>query len=214
MPRETTPIVIDDHGAETHPSFGMLRAARVSGSVTLFDSEIVHQHYVVVELHTATRKREINHDWIHPRKQVVSVAMSEAQWASFVSSMNTTGVPCTIEALPDDHMIPAAPFEPRLKQSVDYATSAADEMYDKVRERFERVKEKPTKANLRDLEIALDQVGANVGYAAKTLAEHVENVVVKARADIETMVARHAETLGIEAGSYTAPLELTAGEDQ
>lgn len=213
--RETTPVATDKHGAEVHPSFGMIGASRVSCSPpgkSLFDSEIRHQHYVRLTIQRAHRRRELNHDWIHGDQELIEVAMSEAQWASFVSSMNTSGVSCTIQRYADEIFVPEAPYEPRMAQSVDYAATAADRMYDEVRERLEAVKEKPTKANIRALEHALDAVKPNVTYAAKTLSEHVEDVVTRARADIETMVARHAEQLGIDPAGMT--LALTTGKEQ
>lgn len=39
-----------------------------------------------------------------------------------------------------------------------------------------------------------------MSYAAKSLSEHAENVVQRARADIEAMVVSKAEQLGIDPG--------------
>jgi hypothetical protein len=210
MPRDVQPIAIDEHGYETHPAFGMAAVHKTSAShgAVLFDSEIQHRHYVTLTITRADRKRDLGHDWIHPGKELIEITMSEAQWAALVSSTNTSGVPVTISAI-DNKSLPDLPYESRLQQSFDYAHEAADKMFENVKEKLAAVEEKPTKANIRALRIAVENSSHDVDYATKTVSEHVENAVTKARADIETMVARHAEHLELEPGAYTAPLALT-----
>lgn len=213
--REPQEPTLDKWGAEVHPAFGMITAHRVSHSspgAVLFDSDIKHQHTVVLTIMRASRKRDLNHDWIHPGEAVSEVEMSEAQWASFVSAMNTTGVPCTLRRVADDWGIPDVPYDPRLAHSMRETTEAADRMYDNVREVLERVKEKPTKANLRDLEIAIDNAKPNVEFAGRTLAKHAENVVQRARADIEAIVTHKAAQLGIDPAGMTDALAIGPSE--
>lgn len=219
MPRpdEVEPT-LDEYGHETHPAFATIGVTRGSVSppgASLFDSEILHQNVMTLRISTATRKRDLHRDWVHSDKVLVEVAMSEAQWASFVSSVGLgNGVSCTLSYTKEDGLLPGLPYSPRMQQQVDETRNAAVAAYAKVMEAFAKVQEKPTKGNLRDLEIALSHVGPNVAFATKMLAEHVETTVQKARADIEAMVAQHAATLGIEAPSYTAPLEITGGDDE
>jgi hypothetical protein len=193
----------------------MIGASRVStggkGAV-LFDSEIRHQHYVTIRISTASRQRDLNRDWLHPEKEFVEVAMSEAQWASFVSSMNVgSGVPCTIQRRENDWMVPGFPYAPRMEQSMDEVREAAHRAISKVKRAFADYKEKKNVGNLRNLEAAIDNAPANMEFAAESLAEHAENVVQKARADIEAMVVAKAQQLGVEPGELGLR-ELTQGD--
>ena len=45
---------------------------------------------------------DLNRDWIHSDRQVASFHMSEAQWASFISSQGGGGTPITFESRPID----------------------------------------------------------------------------------------------------------------
>lgn len=210
--RAEAPVEVDEHGVERHPSFGMISAHRVSGTTHLFDSEIEHHQWMVLSIHPADRRRDLNLDWIHADiNTIVEVSMSEAQWAAFVSSTNTTGVPCTITSLPGQPLVPSAPHEPRLRQSADYAVQAAVRVFERVTEAMKEVEEHPTKANLRKLRLLVESMEPNVRYAADTMAEHVENVVQKARADIEAMVVQRAAGLGLNPADVT-PLLLSEGE--
>lgn len=210
--------VVNARGYEEHPAFGSISASRVSQSppgAVLFDSEIKHVHYVRLTIKRAERKRELNHDWIHETgPDLIEVAMSEAQWASFVSSMNTSGVPCTIKRTQDEVYVPNVPYAPRMEHAVKETTGAAERMFTKVKEAFDTYKEHKTVGNLRNLESRINNAAPNVEYATKTLVEHVENTLQRARADIEAMVEHHAESLGVDAKALRTDVvkALEAGE--
>jgi hypothetical protein len=54
---------------------------------------------------------------------------------------------------------------------------------------------------------------ANMTFAAKSLSEHAENVVQRARADVEAMVLAKAAQLGLEPGDLGVSLpQLSAGD--
>lgn len=219
MPKEIAPAGRDEHGDEAHPAYGMIGATRVSHSPpgkALFDSDVQHQHYVVLRIDRATRRRDLHRDWVHSSGfgKIVEVAMSEAQWASMISSMNTSGVPCTIQRTERDGDVPGLDLDSRLDLSHRETREAAHRAFDEVKEAFEAVEEKPTKANLRALRARIENAPANVEYAAKSLTEHAENVVQKARADIEAMAMHKAQELGLDPKTWTPIEELDAGREQ
>jgi hypothetical protein len=197
---------------ETHPAWGLIGANRVSHSppgATLFDSDIQHQYSVVVRIATASRRRDLSHDWLHREDEFVEVEMSEAQWASFVSSMNSgQGVPCTIRRREDEVNVPGVYYAPRLQESIAEVRGAAERAVEKITKAFAEVEEafdsnagkKVLREKIRDLSFAIGHMPANATFAAESLNEHAENVVQKARADIEAMVLTKAHQLGLEPG--------------
>lgn len=219
MARETVRPTLNEYGHETHPAWGLISAHRGSvmgarGGAVLFDSDIAHQHTVTVRISTASRSRTLHRDHLMgERAPFVEVEMSEAQWASFVSSMNAgEGVPCTIRRREHESM-PEVPFEPRLAESMDEARRAADKAAAEVAAAFAAYKAHKTAANLRSLQAAIENMPSNVKFAAKSLSEHAENVVQRARADIEAMVVAKAEQLGLDAAELGVMPQLEAGDD-
>lgn len=206
---------LTERGNETHPAWGLIGASRVSSSpgAALFDSDILHRHYVVVRLRRSTRERRLGHDWKHgDRGSIVEIAMSEAQWASFVSTMNVgDGVPCTIDRIGKEDM-PGVEYEPRLAESMDEVEKAGQKVVDVIQKAFAVYKEKSTKANLRSLESAIANATNNMTYAAEMLSEHAENVVQRARADIEAIVTSKAEQLGIDPAEVAETRFLGEGD--
>lgn len=200
----TTPIVIDDDGRETHPSFGKVTVSRVHSNpgAFLFDSSTQHSEYVVVTLHEADRIRDLHHDWIHPGKDVVEIAMSLAQWGDFVSSFGQgSGTSVTITRKGYE-TIPGADHESRLAVTAKEVAGAAKESTEAIVKASQAVSEafarKAGRAEmsrlLNDLKHVTENVPSNMKFAGDTLTKHAEEVVSRAKADIEAMHIRAAQS--------------------
>ena len=222
MSREVSQPIINAHGDEEHPAFGLIGAFRISGGDgVLFDSDIRHQHSIVVRVSTATRKRDLHHDWIHQKREFLEVQMSEAQWASFVSSMNSgSGTPCTIRHREDDYMIDAVPYQPRLAESLREVHEATAKTFGAIADAlaaYQKVLDDTGGAAERRkalswLHTTVDHTSGNLDFAAKSMAETAENVVQRAKADVEAFVTAQAVRLGLDPIELASPLELTSTE--
>lgn len=202
MPRDIEQPTEDEYGAERHPAFGVIGASRVTHApgAVLFDSDIQHQHTVMVRIKAASRKRDLHRDWIGGREEYIEVEMSEAQWASFVSSMNNgDGVPCTVRSV-NNKSVPGVPCAPRLAQSMAETHDAAQRAFEDIVKALDEYEAKPNKGNLRTLRARIENAVPNVDFAGKALIEQTEDVVTKARADIEAFVINKAQQLGLNPG--------------
>lgn len=89
----------DDSDKTTHPAYGIISIHRTSGGARLFRSDFEHQHYITIDISTAYEtpgygvKGNVYND-----AQIISLAMSEAQFARMITSLNVgCGTPCTLE---------------------------------------------------------------------------------------------------------------------
>jgi hypothetical protein len=122
-----------DGTAYTHPAFGQISASRVTGSTTLFGSDFLHQHYVTIKVNRAELNRDLSRDWHFQREEIVEVALSEAQWATFVSSMNVgAGSQCTIQRVQGEQMpsIPVRVQEDEFKEELRSTVAGLTERID------------------------------------------------------------------------------------
>lgn len=192
---------------ETHPSFGVAIVNRTSSSpgAPMFQSDLLHREYITLRIETATRSRDLNHDWVHPRDGLVEVRMSLAQWGSLVSSMGIgSGVPVTLIRTETSGRIPEPPYEPRMKENlveVDGAVAklleAADASFTELSGAIEGKKGvKAVREALRNHGFNLKNARANAKYAVKTLTDAAEHVVSNARADIESSILNAARLTG------------------
>lgn len=200
---------------ETHPAWGVIGVNTISSShgVPLFDSDIRHQRFVEITLQHAVQRRMVMRRWIGARKRIVQVWMSQAQWGAFVSSFgHGDGVPCTISWLDGD--VEPPPQDGRLQENFRQVREASNDAIEDVREAFgeyvEAVSSGAAASKRKDLlgtlRARIDNLPTNMAYAAKTLAETAEDVVTKAKADIEAMVVMKAAALGLDASATMAIL--------
>ena len=84
----------DDGDTETwsHPAYGAIRVSRVSGNSYLFGSDFRHQYMIGVTIMSALKMRTSSREWHYADNELVTVYLSEAQWASFISSLNLGSV--------------------------------------------------------------------------------------------------------------------------
>lgn len=214
--KPTTEIRIDERGDETHESWVMIGAHHYSGgNVHLFDSEIAHQHFIGVTVKRCKRRRDLNRDWLHSSETLLEVHMSQAQWGAFVSSFGQgNGVPATLDYLTGVGHVSSAPVESRFDESHAEVLNAGEEALQSVQEGYERVMEafevggkKAMREALRGLAIRLQNAPKHMEFAAESLTEHVENVITKARADIEGMVLNAQQQ-----GQLDHPIDLQLGQ--
>ena len=87
---------------------------------------------------------------------------------------------------------------------------AAGAAQEGVQRAFIAYQEHKTAANLRTLEIAIQNMTPNINFAAKSLSEHAENVVQLERAGVEAFVVEKARQLQLDPAEIGFP-ELEAG---
>lgn len=208
---------------EEHPSFGWARVNRLSSGPpgrTLFDSELRHQHFVRLEISRASRERGLNRDWIHGEiRPLIEIDMSMAQWGALVSAFGSEGVPVTLNAVGGEDM-GDPPYEPRMNRSLAEIEESTDKVFGEVQDATEALREAfDRKAGRRemqqllwDLEVRLKNAKPNTKFVAESLVEHVENVVTKARFDIEAAVRMAAER-GLDAGDAVQALMVGDGDE-
>lgn len=214
MTTTTTDPTTDEHGFEKHPAWATIGASRVSsgGGIHLFDSDITHQHTVRITLRMASRKRDLHHDWIHGSGDLYEVELSEAQWASFVSAMNSgSGVPCTLRYTKGEGYTDDFPHDPKLAKTITETHDAAQRAFDDIAEAFAEVEKmisggtaKQKREALNTLRARINNAVPNVDFAGKQLIGQTEEVVQRAKADVEAFVTARALQLGMN------PAELNA----
>lgn len=175
----------------THPAFAQISANRVSGGAVLYGSDLQHQHYIRLRISPSELKRSLSNDWPHAgRRSYIEVDLSEAQWATFVSSMNVGGgVQCTLRSR-DGQIVPEMPeptqrhdqFARELKAKQAGALSHLEELAKALQDSGLPVKKmKP----LLDLVTrAQMKISDSTPFVAEQFTEHMERVTQAAKAEV------------------------------
>lgn len=200
---------------ETHPAYMLIGAARVgigSGGKALYGSDFVHNSCVRVTLSRSVQLRTNARDWHASNGQVISVYLSEAQWATFVSTLNIgEGVPCTLD----------------WKEGEGYAPEIArdrtqrDRFKADVARRMERAREHlralvgmlSTRKQREAAEAVERELLGNLPWVAQQFDEHMEETVEKAKGEVHAYVMGVVHRAGLSAIA-AAPLELEAPREE
>lgn len=200
----------------SHPAFGQVSASRVSGLVNLYGSDFSHHHFIAIRINASTLKRGLSHDWYHPGKEYIEVYLSEAQWATFVSSLNQGSGPCCTVSSLEGRSIPELP-EP--KSRTEQMSGEVEERLEKVVSSLKAAMERVDSLGLskakakelkNDLSHALMNLTSNLGFVVDSFGEHAEKTVEKAKAEVHgymTGVLMRAGVLAIQ--SDQLPLAIT-----
>lgn len=200
---------------ETHPAYAVIGASRVSSTGTqLFNSEFKHQHYVTISIKAAEVKRDLSRDWVHGGKEYIEVSLSEAQWASFVSSMNVgDGVPCTLgrrngEMIPgiERHSETKEAFKMEIADTLKDVADHLDELEKKIGE--SKLSGKAQQELLSSLRMAQMNLKSNLPFVESQFRENMEVTTEKAKIEVGAYIQAAITRTGIEALKGQTPFQI------
>jgi len=203
-----------DTEVSTHPAYGQIGTSRVSGHANLYDSDFRHNAYMTITIRKSQLHRDLHRDWHFAHQEIIEVALSESQWATFVSSPNSgMGVPCTIQHM-DGQIIPGLPdpssradqFSKEMADTLGKSIGTLKALLGQIDE--QGLPKKKADAIKRAIEHALMQINSNVPFVAKSFEEHTEAVVEAAKAEIHGYMTGVLNRAGIEALGRKMPLQI------
>ena len=222
---DPTPVTVEPNAgphsghSETHPSFGCIQVSRCSGTVKLFGSPIPrHDHFIALRIHTARRDVWDAGESVSAKGGIIEVALSEAQWASLLSSLNIgQGTPCTITWQRGIGLIPEAlrpPGGTALQRAINRVHRHVSSLPERLRVLTDRVRAltgKLPKKHQQDIDNALQGaeqiVGSDNAFFLGLVQEELEKIVAAGEAELAGKVdlyLREMAAVGAAASPETA----------
>ena len=193
--REQVGSVIEDT-RETHPAYGMISALRVSGMAELAGSDFKHQHYMTITVRRAHKSRSLSNDRWFATKDIVRLAFSEAQWATFVASPNVGfGVPCTLEWTEKDGRMPKVEHHSDEKEV--FKSEVRQTMQDALDKMMEAHDAAPTKKLKSMIALAMQEIKSNIPFVESQFSESMEKTVERAKIEVNAYVTAAVHQAGL-----------------
>ena len=212
-----------DETVYTHPAYGQISVSRVQGgNTTLYGSSFRHNNYVVVRIGESQLHRNLGRDWYYCNREFVEVAMSEAQWATFVSSFNLgSGVPCTIERR-EARMIPGIPFRDEKNEFKKEGKKAIQDASDVLVKCVDQLIAGPLAgmAKKKQQEVlglvqeAQRKISDHLPFIQHQFNEHVESRMEQAKVEIHGWMNETMHRAGVAALTSNAPLALEGPKEE
>lgn len=211
--KNSSPMGGEDY---SHPAYGDISASRVTGHMNLYGSEFHHQGFITIRIKHAKFTRSLSRDWHFADNEIVEVALSEAQWAHFVSSLNSGGTQCTINGLGRGTgytpRLPDPPnrqeqFDSELKESMQRSQETLKGLIEKIKEM--KISEKAKAELIREIDFAQSGISSSAKFVAESFSEHMEEQTEKAKCEVNAYVTAQVQRVGLEALRGDAPLMIT-----
>lgn len=195
---------------KTHKSWGMIGAYRCQGSATeFFQSDVPCNNHICIRVKTAQLHRDLNRDWVMGDNLLVSVKLTPMQWAEMLTNLNCgDGVPCTIEYTKDDNYIKFQPEENKLElilKETDEEVNKGKEYIKSVENKIitlandKKISKKVAEELLFELGNANSCLGGHsIDFIKKQAKEHIENMVVQAKANISAYIDQKIYSTGLK----------------
>lgn len=210
--RTITGSVHDDY-VENHPAYAQIAASRVSSTPGhhLYGSDFQHQHFMTIAIRRSQMRRSISNDWPSASEELIEVALSEAQWATFVSATNMGfGTPCTITWL-NGYLPGISPIEDRREQF----TREVDERLQKAVSQAIAIRDTAkTKAQREIAQLLISTLTDGLPWVAKQFDEHAEKTIEKMKIEVEAYLTSAVHRAGLEALGAPLPVLLEDPADE
>lgn len=196
-----------DGEAWTHPAYGQLEITRTSGSTELYDSEFRHQNFISIRLNRSELHRSLARDWHFAKDRLFEVNLSEAQWATFVSAIGTGGgVPCTVKYVAHEGHMPQIPprkqediYQREGEKAIEETIANLASLRSKIADAACKLSKSQQASLILEVDRAMSKLNGTLPFIAKSFAEHMENTVEKAKAEVHGYVQAHVVRAGLAA---------------
>lgn len=191
-----------------HPSFGKVRFGRGQwNGARFYGSELSQDHYIYLEIDQSSCVRSLTQDKYHSDENIVKIRLSSNQFAELLTSMNSEGVPCTIERIHGE-MIEDLPQQDSRKEFVhrkfkDRMKQFASDLLKSQKAVKEIVAKKTlSKADQEELTSILDrsiqEIVSNIPFFAETFQETTDKIITEAKSAVENAIMHKINVLGLE----------------
>lgn len=189
---------------------GMISWSRISctSARAHFGTEVKTSNPISLKICTAKENRELSHNWYLSDKRIIEVEMSPIQWAEFLTSGNTSGVPCTLKWLVGKGFM-SEPQETTLEE--DY-NKEVEESFNNFGDSFDKIakilkeqiytnkpmEKKALEELLREVGFLKELATGNIKFVKESFKEDMSKIVTQAKAEFNAYVENRVREIGIE----------------
>lgn len=192
---------------KTHPSYGLVKFARIQGHSEFFGSDSKPDSYIELTVKRCEERQDLVRSWYYERDLLTKIRLTNNQFAELITSLNMgTGVPCTIEFTKGDGKVEQ---EKAREYKVDFYKRATKDMFSdslkniknwakEVENVSEKLPKKDQDAVKRFVGMVVQEFDKNMPFFMECYYEQMEKVAQEIKANLEADVLHKLTTLGLE----------------
>ncbi len=202
--------MISEKKKKEHESYGMLSFTNTTCNkgINLFGSSIKCSNYITMKVHTAEDNRGLSENWYYPKKCIMEVQLSPAQFAEAITNTNTVGVPCTLTRIMGQRMETPPENENMmdLQDELDDHINELSERIDKLTEYSNILKNQKgglkvgeKNALINGIDSVAQQLKSNIPFLGKQVARQMNRTVHQSKCEVDSFISGLTNKLGIKA---------------
>jgi len=190
-----------------HPSFGMMRVAKVTGNYKGFGTEIENTGFIEITISGCEVSQNLGTNWYFAKDQKVLVRMSPVQYAEMITSPNEQGTPCTIARFDKNIIVQkhidtkTITVEKKLTTTMSKVKKDVANLQRAVNEILDRkgAMKKADKDEIKQLySDTLRKLVDDLPFYEKCLAENIDKMKSEAYSDINCHIQHAINSTGME----------------
>jgi len=173
---------------------------------TMFGTEVKTNNPVSLTISTAEEERSLSSNSYYGKKKIIEVEMTPIQWAEFLTSGNTSGVPVTLVKVNNEFMDKVEnndvidQFSSETKVAFDAFEESLSELKSTIGKKLDQGKtltKTELKEMMRSIDIYRKNCRSNVNFVKDCFTEEMTSIVVKARAEISAYCETETRKYGL-----------------
>lgn len=188
-----------DHLPKEHPTYGMISIHRTNchPATNLVGSDLKHNSFISLKISDSSYHRTLNSDTWFEGGKLIEVHLSFTQWAELLTSMNSTGVPCTLDwirgqgsiddPIPfvDKSALHKREFDSHFKETVETVADLVSKLEVEIEEKAGK---KQMRETVHDLKCKIRNLRANQDFAINQFNEAVEDTMNRAKGEAKAFL--------------------------
>lgn len=175
--------------------YGIIEANRFNGGTPFYyGSKIPHDRGIELIIARSSHERDCHKDWYHTDEKLISVRMTEGQFAELITGLNSRRVPCTLVDVNGQRMSePEALLETRkkideeLSSHLDKVSAQINSLCQKVQNTdFKRKAEK--EEVLRELQSLHTKLIADTPFIRNSFDREMDSIVAEAKNEVQYFI--------------------------
>jgi hypothetical protein len=120
-----------------HPSFGKISISKSqsSGNMRFYGTDLPQSTFYTLRIHSSSLEKSVHRDYYSDEKSIIEVRLTPLQFSEMITTMNTTGTPCTI-AYRDGKKVEELP---KILSSKEFILNEFEETTKTVRNSFREI---------------------------------------------------------------------------
>ena len=175
--------------------YGIIEAHRFNGGNPIYyGSKIPHDRGIELVISRSTHERSLHKDYYSTDEELISVRMTEGQFAELITGLNSRRVPCTLSQINGERMSePEALLETR-KKIDEELQKHLKEISERINSLYEKVenadfKRKGEKAEvLRDIQNFQTRMIKDTPFIRDSFDKEMDSIVAEAKNEVQYFI--------------------------